>query len=82
MSEKIEVSKEQRKFMGDLIKQFFLNERDEDLGDLSTAVILDFFIRELAPEFYNLGINDAYRYMNDKVDDLMTLQIYKRQAPY
>ncbi len=78
MSEKIVVSKENRKAMIDLIKKYFLKERDEDLGDLSAAMILDFIIKELAPEFYNQGVYDSHEYMNSKIEDLFALQIYKR----
>ncbi len=78
MNDKIAINKENRKLMIDLIKTFFLKERDEDLGDLSASVILDFFIKELAPEFYNQGVFDSYKYMNDRIEDLFSLQIYKR----
>ena len=64
--------------MIDLIKNYFLKERDEDLGDLSATMILDFFTKELAPEFYNQGVYDSYAYMNDKMEDLFSLQIVKR----
>jgi uncharacterized protein (DUF2164 family) len=64
--------------MIDLIKNYFLKERDEDLGDLSATMILDFFTKELAPEFYNQGVYDSYAYMNDKMEDLFALQIVKR----
>ncbi|MGE5423363.1 MAG: DUF2164 domain-containing protein [Ignavibacteriales bacterium] len=78
MSDKIVINKENQKAMIDLIKTYFQKERDEDLGDLAAAMILDFFMKELAPEFYNLGVSDAYKYMNDKIEDLFGLQIYKR----
>ncbi|MDD3364664.1 MAG: DUF2164 domain-containing protein [Syntrophomonas sp.] len=78
MSGKIVISKENRKAMIDLIKKYFLKERDEDLGDLSATMILDFFTKELAPEFYNQGVYDSYAYMNDKMEDLFALQIVKR----
>lgn len=78
MNDKIAINKENRKLMIGLIKTFFLKERDEDLGDLSASLILDFFIKELAPEFYNQGVSDSYKYMNDRIEDLFSLQIYKR----
>ncbi len=78
-SDKIVISKENRKAMIALIKIFFLNEREEDLGDLSAMMILDFFIEKLAPEFYNQGVSDSYKYLNNKIEDLLfDLQIYKR----
>ncbi|MFZ2538636.1 MAG: DUF2164 domain-containing protein [Oscillospiraceae bacterium] len=78
MSRNIGISKENRKAMIDLIKSYFQKERDEELGDLSAMMILDFFIKELAPEFYNQGVADSYTYLNDKIEDLFSLQICKR----
>lgn len=48
---KIKIDKEKRNEMISSIKSFFLDERDEDLGDLASSIILDFIIDELAPEF-------------------------------
>jgi uncharacterized protein (DUF2164 family) len=77
LSDKIVIGKENRKALIELIKTFFLKERDEDLGDLSASMILDFFTKELAPEFYNQGVSDSYKYINDKTEELFSLQIYK-----
>lgn len=60
------------------IKGFFLDERDEDLGDLASSLILDFIIDELAPEFYNQGIEDSYKYMNDMLEDLLGIKKYRK----
>ena len=70
---KIKINKETREDMISSIKNYFLNEREEDLGDLSSALILDFIIEELAPEFYNQGVQDSYRYMGDKIEDILAL---------
>jgi len=35
------------------IKNYFINERDEELGDLASSKILDFIIDELLLDFYN-----------------------------
>ncbi|NYB74019.1 DUF2164 domain-containing protein [Sedimentibacter hydroxybenzoicus DSM 7310] len=71
---KIKLTKEKREYMTSSIKNYFLNERDEDLGDLASGMILDFFIDELATEFYNQGIYDSYVYMNDRCEDLLSIQ--------
>ena len=74
MNSKIKLSKEKRDAMISIIKSYFMTERDEDLGDLSAALILDFFTEKLAPEFYNQGVYDSYRYMSDRVEDLLGIQ--------
>ncbi len=71
---KIKLTNEKREYMISAIKNYFSNERDEDLGDLASGMILDFFIDELATEFYNQGVYDSYVYMNDRCEDLLSIQ--------
>ena len=71
---KIKLSKEQRDDMIAAIKNYFYHEREEELGDLAASMILDFIIDKLAPEFYNKGVYDSYKYMNDRVEDLLGIQ--------
>lgn len=73
---KINLTKEQRDDMISAIKNYFNNEREEELGDLASSKILDFIIDELALEFYNQGVYDSYKYMNRSIDDLLSLQKY------
>lgn len=75
---KIKIDKEKREEMITAIKKYFINEREEDLGDLASALILDFIIEELAPEFYNQGVQDSYKYMGNKIEDLLALQKYRK----
>ena len=76
MDPKIKLSKEKRQYMISSIKTYFMKERDENLGDLAAGIILDFFIDKLAPEFYNQGVYDSYKYMTDRSEDLLSIQIY------
>lgn len=70
----IKISKEQKAKMIDDIQKYFLEERDEDLGDLASDMVLDFFIEKLAPEFYNQGVQDAYVYMRDRIEDVLEIE--------
>jgi uncharacterized protein (DUF2164 family) len=74
----IKIDKEKREGMISSIKSFFLDERDEDLGDLASSLILDFIIDELAPAFYNQGVEDSYKYMSDKLEDLLGIKKYRK----
>jgi len=76
VNNKIELSKDKKDHMIAAIKEYFLNEREENLGDLAAALILDFFIEKLAPEIYNQGVQDSYIYMTEKVQDLFEIQKY------
>ena len=72
---RIKVTKEKRDDMISKIKYYFLKEREEELGDLASNMILDFVIKELASEFYNQGVYDSQKYMSDRVEDLLSIQI-------
>jgi uncharacterized protein (DUF2164 family) len=74
---RIKISKETEEKMRNSIVNYFLNERNEDLGYLASQLLLDFFIEELAPYVYNQGVEDAYVYIKDKTEDLFALQIIK-----
>lgn len=71
---KIKITEEKRENMISAIKNYFSKERDEDLGDLASSLILDFITEELAVEFYNQGVYDSYKYMNDRCEDLLSIQ--------
>jgi len=73
--DKIKLTKDKRDEMISDIKEYFLNEREEEIGDLASGIILDFIIERLAPEFYNQGVYDSYKYMEDRLEDLLSIQI-------
>lgn len=74
MTTNFKLSKEKRDYMVSAIKQFFQREREEDIGDLAALMVLDFFVNELAKEFYNQGVYDSYLYLNEKLEDLLGIQ--------
>ena len=76
MSKKIkfQIKDNKRKLMQEKIKKFFLNERDEEIGDLAAILILDFIVDNLASDFYNLGVRDCIDQINQNVEDLYGLE--------
>jgi uncharacterized protein (DUF2164 family) len=74
--DRIKLTKEKREDMISAIKYYFLKEREDELGDLAAGLILDFIVKELAPEFYNQGVYDSQKYMSDRIEDLLSIQIY------
>jgi uncharacterized protein (DUF2164 family) len=56
------------------IKQYFLQERDEEIGDLASDLLLTFFAEKIGLYFYNQAISDAYTFMNAKTEDLFALE--------
>ncbi|MFA0814849.1 MAG: DUF2164 domain-containing protein [Anaerofustis sp.] len=74
MSSEIILTDQKRQAIIHEIKHFFENERDEEIGTLAADILLDFIIRNIAPEFYNQGVYDAYAYLNDRVEDVLSIQ--------
>lgn len=72
----LKLTKEKREDMISAIKAYFLDEREEELGDLASNLLLNFIVEELAPEFYNMGVHDSYKYMSDRIEDLLSIQKY------
>jgi uncharacterized protein (DUF2164 family) len=70
----IKITKEQRDEMIAAIKHYFLNKREEEIGELQAGMMLDFILEELAPEFYNQGVLDSYTYMKDTIEDLLSIR--------
>jgi uncharacterized protein (DUF2164 family) len=71
---KIKLDKDVRQYMLDQIKNYFYMERNEEIGELASSLMLDFIIDKLGPGFYNQGVMDAYAYINEKSEDMLGLQ--------
>ncbi len=74
MNEPFSLSAEVKHEMTDQIQHYFLNEHDEEIGQLKATLILDFFLKQIAPAVYNQGISDAHQFLTDKLEDLFTIQ--------
>lgn len=74
MKNNYHLSMEQKKDMIDTIQQYFWEEKQEKLGDLAASLLLDFFARNLADVFYNKGVEDAYAFYSNKLDDVFEIQ--------
>ncbi|MFA5157839.1 MAG: DUF2164 domain-containing protein [Patescibacteria group bacterium] len=70
MKKKFELKEEEYKILLADIKDFFLKELDEELGDLRAEIVLDFILEKIGPKIYNLGVNDARRWFREKFEDL------------
>lgn len=72
---KITISEEQKALLTEKIRIYFLNERDEALGDLACLLILEFIVDELGPIFYNMGVKDAAKFIDEKIQDLYEIEV-------
>lgn len=63
----IELEDQRRKqLLGD-IQAFFDAKLDDDIGELKAQLVLDFFLKELAPEVYNQAVGDAQTWMQERL---------------
>lgn len=69
---------ERETVIGDIIN-YFLTERNEEIGNLAAGFILEFFSEKLGPFYYNLGVRDAHAFLSDKLEDLSSLEIWQKK---
>ena len=55
------------------IRQYFTSELDQEIGDLKAALLLDYFLVEIAPAVYNVAISDAKAFFDERIADLPAL---------
>lgn len=56
------------------IQIYFRDERDEEIGNLSAELLLQFMIDKLGPAIYNQAIRDAHSLVSKKIEDLYGLE--------
>jgi uncharacterized protein (DUF2164 family) len=66
----IQISKDAERTAIESIKRYFLENLNEEMGDLKSRLVLDFFMKEIGPLAYNQGVADAQTYMRDRVTDM------------
>jgi len=66
----IKLSKETEELLLNSMQRFFSTEMDEDIGNLKSRLLLDFFLRELGPSIYNQAVTDAQSRMQDHIAEL------------
>jgi uncharacterized protein (DUF2164 family) len=66
----IKLPKENKDQIIDKIKDYFYNERSEEIGDLAAENLLDFVLKEIGPYLYNQGVKDAKVMVEQKMMSL------------
>ncbi len=66
----IEIDDDRRAQFLKQMQGFYLDEFDEALSEFRAVKTLDFFLEALGPQVYNQAIQDARRYMQEKLDDI------------
>ncbi len=66
----LNLSQDQRRKAAESIARYFLEELEHEIGELQAGFVLDYFLTEFAAIAYNQGVNDARRFMEEKMEDL------------
>lgn len=64
------LSTEQRKMAIDQIIDFYDREKGESMGVIAAGELFDFFQEYIGREFYNKGVNDSKRALDNRMDEL------------
>ena len=56
------------------IQKYFSDERNEEIGNLSAELLLQFIIEKVGPAIYNQGIHDAHSFVSEKIEELYGLE--------
>ncbi|MGG0179114.1 DUF2164 domain-containing protein [Gottfriedia acidiceleris] len=78
MSKTTKLSPDQQKFAINQLQTYFLQEKDEELSELSSMLLVDFISQKLGPMFYNKGVEDSQRFMSERAEDLYALLLKER----
>lgn len=70
----IQLSIETKAALLDSIKKFFLTNREEEMSSFQASRFLDFILAEAGVYIYNQGIADAHQLMNEKTEELFSLE--------
>lgn len=66
----IQLKKETKQNLVSGVKGFFLDQRDEEIGDLQAELLIDFLIDKIGPEVYNQALADASQWFKGRLVDL------------
>lgn len=77
----IELSKDTRARAIASIERWFETERDERLGNIAAGALLGFFLDEIAPSVYNLGVAHAQERMQQRLAEL-DIEVHEDEFDY
>lgn len=66
----IELTRQEQEEATHSLKRYFTEEMNEELNDLQARLLLDYFIKEIAPLAYSRGIRDAEEFFRKHLEDL------------
>ena len=77
----IELPKETRQAAIASIERYFRSHMDEPIGNVAAGGLLGFFLEEIGPSLYNLGVAAAQERMQARVADL-DIEVHEEEFAY
>lgn len=77
----IEITKEETASVIPSLQKYLREELDLELTGLQAQVLLDYFMKEVAPIAYNKGVSDAESYFRTRLEELPSL-CYEPELTY
>ena len=83
MLTQIRLTDQQRERLNAEIKAFYLDERGEEIGVIEQMQLLDLFEQKLAPIIYNRALDDAKKWVGERLEELESdySTMYKDEDP-
>ena len=77
----IEIPKEARQLAIASIERYFLENRDEKIGNVTAGALLGFFVEEIGPVIYNLAVAQVQERLQMRVMEV-DLEINESEFQY
>lgn len=77
----IELPKDTRARAIASIERWFETERDERIGNIGAGALLGFFLDEIGPSIYNLGVAHAQERMQERLAEL-DIEVHEDEFGY
>jgi len=77
----ITIPDEARKRALGSIKRYFIENMEQEIGDLKAGLLLTYFVEELGPTIYNQAIADARAFFEERATDLDGV-CYQTEFPF
>ncbi|MCH4889477.1 DUF2164 domain-containing protein [Acidaminobacter sp. JC074] len=72
---KIKLTPQIKEKIIDSLRDYFQEERSEDLSHLGADLMLDFILKEVGPMIYNQALIDVHEMMESKIEDIFLLEL-------
>ena len=76
----IEFTNQEKATLVDKLKEYFINELDQEIGQFDAEFLLDFMSKEIGVYHYNKGLRDAQEIFKSRVDGVVDA-IYELEVP-